>query len=526
MATLSDESLRTLASWLVAEDNLTEESRLQQAQQFIGDYEVHSTVHTITSGTSAAEYKVALQFPDTLLPHAPFVCEALRLVTDETQKGTESSTAFFYFILGDTSYGECCVDEVAAQHLSADIVVHYGNTCLSPTSSLPVLYIIPRLRFQQPQMTCTIFKKSVEQVLHQDQIERLVLLFDADLGSCFQQHFLVVNDMSVAYSSTESQKQVSVASLRVETKTRIVDPVESIRIEDSFTQVGALKYPTGSVPLHRTAFLWLTQYAALDEWPPGARNAALQLCTGSREHCAAFYGVSLTTATEGGPSLVDPARILRKRFAVLSKTKNAERIGIVPGTLGISGNLDVIERCKRVVRSAQKRSYVMLVGKPNPSKLANFAEIDIFVLVACPQNTLLNGREYLKPIITPLELEAALLENGDIFSAPYSADFRDLLQKTLILEDEVDVEDSEASHGSALVTRGNWSVSVTGDGAAADFLKSRHWQGLNYSHGGMDDDKDIAELPTKAVLGQVGIACRYDKEDGQSTVRTSHNGQK
>ena len=36
------------------------------------------------------------------------------------------------FVLGDTSYGACCVDEVAAQHLSADVIVHYGRTCLSP----------------------------------------------------------------------------------------------------------------------------------------------------------------------------------------------------------------------------------------------------------------------------------------------------------------------------------------------------------------------------------------------------------
>ncbi len=36
------------------------------------------------------------------------------------------------FILGDTSYGSCCVDEVAAQHASADAVVHFGLACMSP----------------------------------------------------------------------------------------------------------------------------------------------------------------------------------------------------------------------------------------------------------------------------------------------------------------------------------------------------------------------------------------------------------
>ena len=36
------------------------------------------------------------------------------------------------FVLGDTSYGQCCVDEVAAQHLNADAVIHFGHTCLTP----------------------------------------------------------------------------------------------------------------------------------------------------------------------------------------------------------------------------------------------------------------------------------------------------------------------------------------------------------------------------------------------------------
>lgn len=48
-------------------------------------------------------------------------------------------------ILGDTSYGSCCVDEIAAEHVDADAVVHYGRACLSPTARLPVLHIFTRM---------------------------------------------------------------------------------------------------------------------------------------------------------------------------------------------------------------------------------------------------------------------------------------------------------------------------------------------------------------------------------------------
>ena len=46
------------------------------------------------------------------------------------------------FVLGDTSYGACCVDEVAAQHLDAEIVVHYGRACLTPTSHMPAVWVL------------------------------------------------------------------------------------------------------------------------------------------------------------------------------------------------------------------------------------------------------------------------------------------------------------------------------------------------------------------------------------------------
>ena len=54
-------------------------------------------------------------------------------------------------MLADTPYGTCCVDEVAAQHLNADVVVHYGHACLSPTRRLPVHYVFAGYPLSDPQ---------------------------------------------------------------------------------------------------------------------------------------------------------------------------------------------------------------------------------------------------------------------------------------------------------------------------------------------------------------------------------------
>lgn len=33
-------------------------------------------------------------------------------------------------IMGDVTYGACCVDDFTARALGADLMVHYGHSCL------------------------------------------------------------------------------------------------------------------------------------------------------------------------------------------------------------------------------------------------------------------------------------------------------------------------------------------------------------------------------------------------------------
>ena len=46
---------------------------------------------------------------------------------------------------------------------------------------------------------------------------------------------------------------------------------------------------------------------------------------------------------------------------------------------------------------------MFLIGKINPAKLLNFPEIDVFVLVACPENSLLDSKVLFKPVVSETE---------------------------------------------------------------------------------------------------------------------------
>lgn len=57
----------------------------------------------------------------------------------------------------------CCVDEVAAEHVDGDCVIHFGHACLSRNSRLPVLHILPRASLEVAQFV-SAFGQHLSQV--------------------------------------------------------------------------------------------------------------------------------------------------------------------------------------------------------------------------------------------------------------------------------------------------------------------------------------------------------------------------
>ncbi len=94
------------------------------------NFEIHKTIHKVRE-TKAK--RVALQMPEGLLM---FACP----ISDIIQKFTDADT----IIMGDVTYGACCVDDYTAIALGADLLIHYGHSCLIPidqTNGIKVLYI-------------------------------------------------------------------------------------------------------------------------------------------------------------------------------------------------------------------------------------------------------------------------------------------------------------------------------------------------------------------------------------------------
>ncbi|KAK3263261.1 hypothetical protein CYMTET_27924 [Cymbomonas tetramitiformis] len=98
-------------------------------------YEIARTVDFVCS---RGYTRVALQFPDHLLGEAASVAQAVETAcqskVDSLQQAGQPTPAEAprFFVLADTTFGSCCVDEVAAAHMNAQCIIHYGPACLSP----------------------------------------------------------------------------------------------------------------------------------------------------------------------------------------------------------------------------------------------------------------------------------------------------------------------------------------------------------------------------------------------------------
>ncbi|KAK4034879.1 putative diphthamide synthesis protein-domain-containing protein [Parachaetomium inaequale] len=103
-------------------------------------------------------------------------------------------------------------------------------------------------------------------------------------------------------------------------------------------------------------------------------------------------------------------RLLGRRYARLLTLASAGIIGILVNTLSVSNYLSSIDAIRAQIAAAGKKSYTVVVGKLNPAKLANFAEVDGWVVVGCWESSLVeDDAGFYRPVVTPFELGVALV---------------------------------------------------------------------------------------------------------------------
>ncbi|WVZ52904.1 LOW QUALITY PROTEIN: hypothetical protein U9M48_003906 [Paspalum notatum var. saurae] len=186
------------------------------------------------------------------------------------------------------------------------------------------------------------------------------------------------------------------------------------------------------------------------------------------------------------------------------------------------GYLQIIEQTKELIKATGKKSYTLVMGRPNSAKLANFPEHEVFVYVSCAQTALLDSKDFLAPVITPFEAVLAF-SRGREWTGEYLLDFKDLISSekqeiasttekarfSFIKENE---EQSETALALAEVaeralnikTQHNDTILYQGGAISSiDYLKARSYRGLT------EEYEDPA--PDSILVGRTGRAADYRK---------------
>ncbi|GFR72771.1 2-(3-amino-3-carboxypropyl)histidine synthase subunit 1 [Elysia marginata] len=300
-------------------DDIINNSEINNAIAQLPDnynFEIHKTIWKIRQ-TEAK--RVALQFPEGLLL---FAC----IISDIIEKFTDADTV----IMGDVTYGACCVDDFTARALGADLLVHYGHSCLIPinqTEGIQMLYIFVDIKIDTAHFIDTL-------KLNFDPGTNLALVSTIQFIPALQssrQH------LSPDYSVTTPQcKPLSPGEILGCTSPRLTDTDVIIYLGDGRFHLESVMIHNPDIPAYK--------YDPYDK-------------AFTRE----YY---------------DTARMQELRQKAIAEASRASKIGIILGTLGRQGSPKVMDNLRAKITASGREHVTILLSEIFPDKLRLMEDID------------------------------------------------------------------------------------------------------------------------------------------------------
>lgn len=312
------------------------------------NFEIYKSVWKIKSSGSK---RVALQFPEGLLIYACVISDIIKQFT-----GAET------LIMGDVTYGACCVDDFTAKALGADFMIHYGHSCLIPisaTEGIQMLYVFVDIKIDNVH-----FVETVKYNFQPD--TRLALVSTIQFVATLQG---VAKELRETFSVVIPQvKPLSPGEILGCTSPKLED-------------VDALIY-LGDGRFHLESIMIANPHVSAYRYDPYSKVFSHEKYDHSKMHAI--------------------------RQKAISVAREAETVGIILGTLGRQGSPKILETLKESLKSQGKKYIIVLLSEIFPDKLKLFLTVDAWVQIACPRLSIDWGMAFEKPVLTPYEMSVAL----------------------------------------------------------------------------------------------------------------------
>lgn len=320
-------------------------------------FEIPKTIHRIRSSGSE---RVALQMPEGLLMFATTISDIL----------TQFCPGVETLIMGDVTYGACCIDDYTARALGCDLLVHYAHSCLIPVdvTTIKVLYVFVDISIDTSHLLATVERN-------------------------FAPPKTIAMVGTIQFNAT----------------------IHGVR--SALEKAGFAVLVPQIAPLSRGEILGCTS----PRLPDGAVDLILYLGDGR------FHLESIMIHNPSTPAYrYDPySRILTReeyghtdmqsqRRAAIAAARKAQTWGLILGSLGRQGNPHTLSRIEARLASRGIPCVTLLLSEIFPAKLALMSEhVGAWVQVACPRLSIDWGYAFPRPLLTPYEALVALDERED-----------------------------------------------------------------------------------------------------------------
>ncbi|XP_026546071.1 2-(3-amino-3-carboxypropyl)histidine synthase subunit 1 [Notechis scutatus] len=266
-------------------------------------------------------------------------------------------------VMGDVTYGACCVDDFTARALGADFLVHYGHSCLIPidsTRGLKMLYVFVDIKIDTAHLIQTLrfnFPAGA----------KLALVSTVQFVSALQ---AASRELQPDYHIWTPQcKPLSPGELLGCTSPRLAQETDAIvYLGDGRFHLESIMIANPDVPAYR--------------YDPYSKAFSQE-----------FYAHQ---------------RMQESRKAAIRQAAGARKWGLILGTLGRQGSPAILQHLESSLQAAGRPYTRLLLSEIFPSKLQLFPDVEAWVQVACPRLSIDWGAAFEKPLLTPYEAAVAL----------------------------------------------------------------------------------------------------------------------
>lgn len=314
-------------------------------------FEIPKTIHRIRS--SGAK-RVALQFPEGLLIFATTISDIL----------TQFCPGIETLIMGDVTYGACCIDDYTARALGCDLLVHYAHSCLIPVdvTKIKTLYIFVDISIDTSHLLATLERN-------------------------FQPGKTIATVGTIQFNATlhglkpvleRAGFKVLIPQITPLSKGEILgctSPQLDNAGVDILLYLGDGRFHLESAMIHNPT---IPAY----RYDPYSRTL-------SRE---TYYHDEMHTL----------------RRDAIAGAKSARKWGLILGSLGRQGNPNTMAMIENQLTARGIPFVNLLLSEIFPGKLAAMADVECWVQIACPRLSIDWGYAFPRPLLTPYEALVAL----------------------------------------------------------------------------------------------------------------------